>query len=202
MKVAIDSYIVDLDYVCYVTTLNLRKHEDLLLNSSLYLLGSFQISMYDKPALLDINSVIPIDFDLSPSERRMFLRPGMPFYDKAIEAIKEAEQKLILEYNKFLHLWLSTGKQKIPHFNFSDMSNKAPENTLWIPVFGDKVVVTDYSMLPENVAEALKEFDYLTVEDVVPVQRGNGAERTLCYEVYVQETEHSLGINYKKYEEQ
>ncbi len=71
-----------------------------------------------------------------------------------------------------------------------------------IPKPGDKIQITDYSGMEPNEAARISKLPYLTVESVLPIpltdERG---ERYTAYEVYANETDYLIGINWKFYGE-
>ena len=71
-----------------------------------------------------------------------------------------------------------------------------------IPQIGDKIIITDYETFPGgNETARIAKLPYLTIESILPIPfiEKNGVEY-VDYEVYVNETDYLIGIDWDFYE--
>lgn len=81
-----------------------------------------------------------------------------------------------------------------------DYSDIKVDRSIWKPVPGDKVVITDFDGFPGNEAAKLAKLPYCTVDSVLEIPIGEDGNYHWEYEIYIVESEYLVGTNYKKYE--
>lgn len=71
-----------------------------------------------------------------------------------------------------------------------------------IPRIGDKIVITDYDTFPGgNETARIAKLPYLTIESILPIPFINrDGDKYVDYEVYANETEYLIGIDWDFYE--
>lgn len=69
-----------------------------------------------------------------------------------------------------------------------------------IPQIGDKIIITDYDTFPGgNETARIAKLPYLTIESILPIKFSDDDGYYIDYEVYVNETDYLIGIDWDYY---
>lgn len=70
-----------------------------------------------------------------------------------------------------------------------------------IPKIGDKIIITDYDTFPGgNETTKIAKHPYLTIESFLPITLSDNDGYYIDYEVYVNETDFLIGIDWDYYD--